>query len=294
LAIAGGTISGGGSLRLGNLTWGGGEILDLPDVQVTGSVTFTAAARTALTNSVLTLSGSTVWSGGNIEMSNATIINKGTFDIRTDGFVVEDVNAPSQFLNVAGAGYRGQVKKTAGAGTTTFEPTFSTSGDLQFNGRTMAFEKGLTEDVGGVIDLDGGTMDIASVAGLQNCTLNGGILRGGGTITGNLTNNGGLVQLGSGWLYGLAVNGNYTQGARGTLEIDMYSEDFWGQLQVGQQASLAGQLTVWVAPGYTPAQGLQKNIIGAADGVSGTFAAPGPAGWDVLFLGSNFVSIQKQ
>jgi hypothetical protein len=185
---------------------------------------------------------------------------------------------------------RGKVTMAAGIGTPTFEVKVYDTGDMLFNAQTMAFQNGLILDTKGLINLGGGTMSLNGGAG--TCTINGGTLTGGGTVTENLTNNYGLVELSSS-ITTLAVSGNYVQAAGGTLETDASSDSTWGQLQVGGSVTLNGTLEIQLLDGYTPAQGFQKNTIGATGGVSGTFSTV-PTGWNVLYQGANFVSVQKQ
>ena len=99
----------------------------------------------------------------------------------------------------------------------------------------------------------GGETDLSSVSIVGPVTLNGGVLSGSGFIQGDLTNNGGYIAPGhSAGL--LAVTGNFTQGANGTLIVENggpYPSQF-DQLQVGGAASLGGRLDIKLINGYTP------------------------------------------
>jgi DNA-binding beta-propeller fold protein YncE len=102
-------------------------------------------------------------------------------------------------------------------------------------------------------------------------TINGGALSGSGVIAGDLTLNGGYVLPGHG--AGLvAVTGNYTQGAQGTLILENGgpSPGQFDQLQVGGVANLGGKLDIKTINGYTPDPADTFSPLGFGS-VSGTF-----------------------
>ncbi len=76
----------------------------------------------------------------------------------------------------------------------------------------------------------------------------------------------------------LNVAGDYTQGASGTLEIDVAgtSRGDWDLLAASGNVSLSGMLNVFLLGGFTPALGDSFTIVTAAGGLSGTFS-------DILF-----------
>ena len=70
-----------------------------------------------------------------------------------------------------------------------------------------------------------------------------------------------------------AVAGDYTQTARGTLEVGIASATNYGKIPVGGAASLSGTLRPVVLGGYVPpANQVFPGIITAAGGVTGTFS----------------------
>ncbi|MHB1672033.1 MAG: autotransporter domain-containing protein, partial [Acidiferrobacter sp.] len=128
--------------------------------------------------------------------------------------------------------------------------------------------------------IDGGTLEVgdaahpnASIAG--PVTVNsGGTLRGHGTINGTVTNKGTVFP--GGTIGILTINGNYTQAATGTLNIEVTPNDItpgvgYDQLNVTGSAALAGHLAVQVDSG-TYTVGESYDIVHAAGGVTGTFA----------------------
>ncbi|MHB1281576.1 MAG: autotransporter outer membrane beta-barrel domain-containing protein [Acidithiobacillus sp.] len=102
----------------------------------------------------------------------------------------------------------------------------------------------------------------------------GAVLRGHGTIIGNVTNSGTVFPGGTVGI--LTVNGNYVQNPGSTLNIEVTPNDStpgvgYDQLNVTGTATLAGNLAVQVDPG-TYTVGEHYDIVHAAGGVSGTFA----------------------
>ncbi len=248
-----------------------------------------------LTNAVLILSSATVWDGGNIDLTDSTISNRALFEVKVDTVTMKDTDGNSQFRNENGP-TRGQLSKTAGAGSTMFDIPIWTAGDILFNGRTMQFAKGLTQDVGGWVDLAGGTMDLTNSDMItpQTYLLSGGTLRGGGTVTGVLVNSAGVVQVGGDTWNTLAINSDYRQGADATLRVSAADANSWGLLRVAGKATIAGSLQVQLLGGYAPAMGLQRSVVAARSGLVGGFNVPGPTGWDVLYPGGGVILVRSQ
>ncbi len=120
----------------------------------------------------------------------------------------------------------------------------------------------------GTIDLNGG-----SINALHGLDLNGGELVGSGTFTGPIRNNGGIVSPGHS-PGGIAVTGNYTQGADGTLNIEIGGRTAvteYDQLAVTGSATLDGTLNVTLINGFRPDIGDVFQIITPAS-FSGEFA----------------------
>ena len=101
----------------------------------------------------------------------------------------------------------------------------------------------------GTIDLNGGSINAA-----HGLDLNGGQLIGSGTFVGAIRNNGGIV--GPGHSPGkITVNGDYTQGATGTLNIEIggyTAVTEFDQLAIGGSAALAGTLNLTLINGFRP------------------------------------------
>ncbi|HET8923222.1 MAG TPA: hypothetical protein VFN26_09540 [Candidatus Acidoferrum sp.] len=91
--------------------------------------------------------------------------------------------------------------------------------------------------------------------GAAGFNLNGGILNGTGTITGNVINNGGHVQPGLSPTPGtLTITGNYTQGAGGILDLALAGTTAgnFSVLAISGTATLGGTLNALSFGGFTP------------------------------------------
>ncbi len=148
-------------------------------------------------------------------------------------------------------------------------------GNFDVSGGTAADSSGKVKAVtaaSGFVQTAGET-DLNLIRIIGPVTVNGGVLSGSGVIAGDLTLNGGYIS--PGHSAGLvAVTGNYTQGAQGTLIIKNGgpNPNQFDQLQVGGTATLGGNLDVRTINGYQPSSADTFNPIGYG-AVSGTFAA---------------------
>ena len=134
------------------------------------------------------------------------------------GIIQADVSGQTLHLNGSGT-FTNNGLMLASSSTTLY---FSGTGTITNSGGTMHVlpnstikgDGGITQTAG-TIDLDGGSMNFP-----LGVDLNGGQLIGNGTFTGPIRNNGGIV--GPGHSPGkITVNGNYIQGAGGTLNIEI-------------------------------------------------------------------------
>ncbi|HEX8743461.1 MAG TPA: MopE-related protein [Thermoleophilaceae bacterium] len=138
-----------------------------------------------------------------------------------------------------------------------------------------------TTTLAGRLDLTAGRLD-----------LQGGTLAGDGQVGGALQNGGGTVSPGGSAPAELSVSGNYTQGAQGTLRIDVDGTDpgtGHDRLAVGGTATLGGNLLVDSAA-FTPDLASQLTFVTSAGSLGGTFAtesgmsAGGERGYDVAYV----------
>ncbi len=123
-----------------------------------------------------------------------------------------------------------------------------------------------------------GTLNINNrlVSGVGGSVVgNGGTIRGDGTVGGDLSNNAAVAPGNSPGI--LSVDGNYTQSAGGTLEIELASNGGVAgidhdRLAVTLAASLDGTLDLQLDGGYTPTIGDSFAGIVTAGALSGQFA----------------------
>ena len=135
---------------------------------------------------------------------------------------------------------------------------------------------------GGIINLDGGTLDTGTLDLSSGGTFNmvDGLLRADNVI-GDINVPGGIVAPGHSPGV-LAITGDYSQGAAATLEIEVTGtsagEAGYDQLSVSGTASLDGTLDIQTDASFTPSVGTAVGVIGdsfaivSAGNVTGTFA----------------------
>jgi len=148
------------------------------------------------------------------------------------------------------------------------------SGRLYADAGTVAVTG--TASVGAITIGAVGTVDVGSGATLTTTTgvdvSTGGLLTGTGTVGGVVSNTGGDVAPGASAGL-LTVDGDYTQGASGTLQIEIggtTSGTEYDKLVVTGTAFLAGTLDISLIGGFEPQMGNNFEILTAAT-VSGTF-----------------------
>ncbi|MBL8382359.1 MAG: PEP-CTERM sorting domain-containing protein, partial [Burkholderiales bacterium] len=162
-----------------------------------------------------------------------------------------------------------------------------TGADPLHNQGTVRVETGSQMTVSGsnlLQDASGAQTTVRGTLTVPQVDLVAGVLGGTGTIVGAVVNSGGIVAPGAS-PGKLVIQGNYTQGATGTLAIEI---DGTGQgtshdwLSVTGNAVLDGTLSLTF--GYTPTPGTSYVILTTGSGtVSGTFTdIVRPAGWNVF------------
>ncbi len=240
----------------GTLTITGSSLLQGASMSGTGT---TSIASTAIvTNSGLGLTlndtrmlnnaGTINWTGTSSIFFNgsAVINNNGVFDAQGDG----GVSGSGTFNN------SGTFKKSGGSGTTNlflsvgFNNGFNNSGTLLAQSGTIRSVYALTQTAG-TTSLAGGALNVPNGLIIQ-----GGLLNGNGTITGDVTNGG---TVGPGLSAGaLSISGNYTQNSTGTLAIEIGGTTAgtqFDQLNVTGTATLGGTLALSLISPFSPAVG---------------------------------------
>jgi uncharacterized repeat protein (TIGR01451 family) len=258
-------IAGGSSQQN---VWQGGTI--------GGSGAFTNAAASQLdvdgAIGAMTLDGRTLTNNGTIHylspanvltLSNgASIANAGTFEIQDDAAILFG----SGVNDIANSG---TFSKTATTGTTTIGPAFTNSGTVGLVAGTINFNGGFTQSAG-TTSLTGGNLSSA-----LPIVFNGGLLKGNGVLTGNVTN---AATVAPGLSPGaLTIIGNYTQTGSGTLQIELAGTtptSQYDQLLVSGTATLDGTLDVTLIGFYIPSGGDTYDVLTFAS-KSGDFAVKG-------------------
>ncbi len=264
-----GTLGGSGTLTvLANLDWSGGTMNGSGATRVAagGTLSITGAVDKTLAQRTLALGGNTTFGGaGNLVLGLGAIIdNSGGFDIQSDAdFTTADASA-LRFNNLAGA----TLQKSAGPDTTSFGGNLAVTnaGAVVARSGLLDFAGGFTQTGAGVTELRGGDIGSGGTFALQ-----GGELIGAGNIAGNVNNSGATVRPGGAGAAGtLSVTGAYTQGAGGTLAVEIGGAGTFDVLNVSGNASVAGTLNVALINAFTPAGGAQFQVL-TGNARSGTF-----------------------
>ena len=257
------TLSGTGDLIInGPFNWTAGSISGSGLLTTNGTSTINNVAGLTLSRN-WTNAGTVNWSSGNLSIfSSRTFTNTGTFN----------ANAATTLSLGAGSKFDNQSDFNINSNT-----TISGAGLFQQNVST------------GRVLLNNANLTVSTL------TLSDGTLGGNGIIIGNVNNVGGTVQPGGAGATGiLTINGNYTQGTAGTLEIELngispgIGPGTHDQLVIngsGVTALLAGTVNISLLGGYTPAI-LDKyqfiSVIGSGSVVNGFGTVIKPADFSVL------------
>jgi hypothetical protein len=272
LNLGPGSITGPSTVTIdGLLTWSSGSFYGPGTINADGDVLVNSAGTRWIRECVFNSAG-TATLLGRIDMSDSAVFNNldtGVMDIQGDGsgsgYVI---NGVGQTLNNAGT-----MVKSTGTGIRTITVPTTNTGTVEVQAGTLRFythSGGYYNQTAGQTVLNGGDLFMWGPASLQ---VNGGLLTGAGTITGNVLNTGGSAApgLSAGVL---DIDGNYTQTTGGTLEIDIAGLDQgsdYDLLTVSGVATLAGNLEVIISANrFAPVPGDSFQIITAGT-VTGEF-----------------------
>jgi hypothetical protein len=289
LLIAGGTanFNGSGVIAPSSLVLGiygtlGGSNL----VTVNGPMIWGGASTMTGANSVTANGGLTI-GPGNVSLSGRELVNTGAAlwtnngpgDILLyDGALLS--NAPSGTFECMGTGVidfssgggvlanEGLFRILGAGASTTIELPFTNNGTVEVDSGALSFSGAPYTQMGGLTFLNGG--DISNSTPLQ---ILGGVLTGGGLISGSLTN---AAFLHPGAPFGqLTVGGAYTQTPAGALDITLAGPNpgtGFNSLMVGNTANLGGALAVSVTNNFEPPIGSRFQILSCAS-CGGAFSA---------------------
>jgi uncharacterized repeat protein (TIGR01451 family) len=307
------TMHGLGTWSCGLMT-GTGEF----DVAANATLTIDGANSSPTIDAILFSNEGTVLYTANAMTANHLILenkalfsNNGLFDIQTDariedaGSVMVTSRTPSPAPTAAAVSKsaRGRrrttgmltsaslfdntatLQKSAGTGTTIFDPVLTNSGTVHAGSGTIDFTSSYTQSAGAT-GLAGGNITVATPL-----ALNGGVLNGAGTITGDLKNCTAMactnaqiapssVAAASAITDGLKsrarlistspgptttgtinITGNYTQGSAGLMTIKLASSTQSDVVNVTGTATLDGTFTATLVNSYAPANGTVWNVL---------------------------------
>jgi hypothetical protein len=271
------TNTNSGGMNLGASTVGGalaltsgGPITQAGPITVGGTSTISAGANPiTLTNASNDFIGAVSLTGSNVAITDVNAISIGTASV-SGTFTITATS--TSFLN----GFSANNYSFSGGSYTLAAGTYNLGGTTTIASSTTVTASGAT------INAAGGTMNVSgtfSVLGgsVSVGTLNvlaGGTLAGTATIVGNVNNSAGTVSPGASPGI-LTINGNYVQGASGTLNMDiggLIAGSEYDQLLISGTAALDGTLNAALIGSFAPPPGSTFTFIQAAGGVSGTFA----------------------
>lgn len=230
-------------------------------------------------------SRSQFWSNsGHMSITGGGLDYLTTFDNHA-GAVVDvhgDVGIGGRFGNGV-MNNSGVLVKSAGAGDWVMFGTLNNAGSIELqSGRLVP---NTLNQSGGIIHLAGGGLGGGLV------TLNGGLLIGGGAIDTSVTLNGGVVEPGDA-LGLLAINGAYTQNAGGSLRIELGGHDAGvnhDQLTVSGRATLAGELRIALANGFTPNIGDQFTVLTFGQRTGAFQSVTGPGSFSAAYTANSVI-----
>jgi len=249
-----------------NLMSAGSFIGGANDLQIDGAFNWTAGTLSG--TGLLTTTGlSTLTFGGAVGFSRDwTIGNTGAVNFTSGVLQLQNgvtVTNDGIFNAVGGT----QISNNGGAGLELFSNSvgsqfnvnnditmqaeqFDNAGDITINGSTLTINNTYNQNAGSI------TLN-AGVVTRTNLVMLGGTLQGGGTINGNVDNQSGVISPGGIGITGIiTINGDYTQGVSGVIEIEIFDNvsaagTGYDLLAITGQADLLGTLTLFPTGGYT-------------------------------------------
>jgi hypothetical protein len=258
-----GTLTGTGAFTVtGLLTWAGGAMTGSSTTNAQGGLQLSGGSSKSLIGRTLNNAVLATWTGGTVFMDDGAVFNNlatATFDAQNDQVFARNSGggATPAFNNV------GTFRKSASTGTTTISGSasplaFNNTGTVDVQTGTLRLGGGGTTGgnfmvaAAAVLDFGGGTLTLT------------GTLSGSGMVQGNVINSG-VIQPGQPGVPGiLTINGNYTQTASGTLNIEIGGPNpgtGYDQLVVTGTATLDGTLNVSLLNGFVPNVGDRFQIL---------------------------------
>jgi uncharacterized repeat protein (TIGR01451 family) len=244
---------------------------------IQGNLTIAASATATLNsggfrNGTLLNHGDVNQAGGSFDFDMATIDNRGSW--QTPRLLGEGQFLNSGTLDLSPVPDEVSSRNIVNSGMVNVDGTLDLTGALSGAG---------FRQTAGVTTIDGGILTI------ERIQLDGGTLRGSGTLSGLV--NGGVLAPGIGSTTGrITIEGYYTQTASGTLDVDLAGTTVgseYDQLVITTSAapenSLSGTLDADLIDGFVPADGDFFDVI-AFQHLNGDFTTKNlPSGPNVTF-----------
>ncbi len=246
--LAGGTLAGTHTLT-GATAWKGSSLNSSGTTTIPSGSTLTisSTADHDFNTRALVNNGTVNWQAGQLRTGNGgSVTNNATWnDSAASNFVNPFGNAAS-FTNASSGTYT-----RTGTGTTTFSVPFTNAGTVEINGGTLAFSGGYTQTAGSLFPNNGNVS-------ASSFSLQGGTLKGTGTLTGNVSLGGNLaaspVTFNVGSSPGqLTITGNLTLLSTAVTQIELGGTtqgtgyDF---IDVSGATTLGGTLTLSFVNGF--------------------------------------------
>ncbi|UCE61087.1 MAG: hypothetical protein JSU63_04920, partial [Phycisphaerales bacterium] len=266
------SLNSGDPVQVTNLIIGPGAIRGPSTVTVSTLLTWGGSYGTTsfIGPGVLNVNGDmTIESGGSIKrLDNRVLNNAGTATflsrLRVDGSAAFN-NLPSGVMDIQFDGElidgtvnnAGTMVKSAGTGTSTVRAHASNTGTVEVQAGVLELHTRYGSyyvQNAGQTRLNGG--DLAFTKYGDPFDLQGGLLTGEGTITGDVANAGGSVEPGLS-IGQLVIDGAYTQGPGGSYGVELAGSlrGEYDTLVCTGNVSLAGDLNVVLISGFEPEHG---------------------------------------
>jgi hypothetical protein len=309
LVLSGGSLSVSTDSAINNaLALSGATLTGSGNLTVTGLFSWTAGTLAGPVGSSLTAQGGMTL-GGSMSLDGRTLNNAATATWAASPIVLDTFNGPT-INNLAGATFTIRGDENLGYFQTGATPVFNNAGllDLQAVGDGILIHMAIQNS--GTIQVDSGTvflgtyvqtagstiLDGGSLTGPIN--LQGGVLKGNGTITGSVINAG---QVSPGFSPGLLnLQGDYTQTNPGDLFAEIggvVAGSQYDQLTVSGSVILGGSLHITLVNGFTPHLADPFTLLDnrGSNPINGTFTGllegstfqVGPAVWQISYRGGD-------
>jgi hypothetical protein len=244
----------------------------------TGTLRAAAGSTLTVTDGLTNFSGSTL-SGGTYEVYG-TAGQAGTMRLANANIVTNAatilLDGPNSNLlrHDTGTNALANFATNAAAGSFTIRNgrNFATAGLLINAGNvTVGPASTLTIGSGANFVQTAGTTTVNGTLAAALADIQGGTLKGGGTVSGNVVNQGGTVEPGNNAPGTLTVQGSFAQLAGGALNIEIDGPSSFDLFAVSGNATLGGTLNVVKLANYNPHVGDSFRVMTFADHAATTF-----------------------